>query len=169
MGTWSTPHLSSNTLFYAYVTFPFGKLQVHFLAIWALEYHFPKLEGGRCMVASSSNTLPGDIDTCTALPSLKDMTVHTISLLVPLFTSVLRFIHCKRFAKEVCIFQSTHEAEKKGTSRADDMWVYLSGTVSWQSAHGSVTYCSAMRVLTDRQTNFIPSTAEVRGNDHSTV
>ncbi len=43
VGTWSTLHIASNTLLYAYITLPFGMLQVHFLVVWALEHHLPKL------------------------------------------------------------------------------------------------------------------------------
>ncbi len=68
VGTWSTLHLASNTLLFAYITLPFGMFQAHFLAIWTLEHHFPKLEGGRNMVPSI--TLPGDLGTWTPLPKV---------------------------------------------------------------------------------------------------
>ena len=42
-------------------------LLLHFLAIWALEHHFPKLERERSIVPSI--TLPGDLGTWT--PRLK--------------------------------------------------------------------------------------------------
>ncbi len=41
-------------------------LLLHFLAIWALEHHFPKVEGDRSMAASI--TLPGNLGTRTPLP-----------------------------------------------------------------------------------------------------
>ncbi len=66
VGTWSTLHLASNTLLYAYITLPFGMLQLHFLAIWAPEHHFRKLEAERSMVPSI--TLHGDLGTWTPLP-----------------------------------------------------------------------------------------------------
>ncbi len=56
VGILPTLHHASNTLHYAYIALPFGMLLVHFLVIWALEHHFPKLEGGRSMVLSI--TLP---------------------------------------------------------------------------------------------------------------
>ncbi len=68
VSTWSTLHLDSNTLLYAYITLPFGMLQVHFLAIWALEHHFPKLEAERSMAPFI--TLPGDLGTWTPLPKV---------------------------------------------------------------------------------------------------
>ena len=42
VGTWSTLHLASNTLLYAYITLPFGMLQVHFLAahLWKCDLRF---------------------------------------------------------------------------------------------------------------------------------
>ncbi len=67
---------ASNTLLHAYmyIALPFGMLQVHFLAIWALEHHFAKLKGGRSMVPPITLpsimciTLPGDLGTWTPLP-----------------------------------------------------------------------------------------------------
>ena len=41
-------------------------LLLHFLAIWALEHHFPKVEGDRSMVPSI--TLPGNLGNWTPLP-----------------------------------------------------------------------------------------------------
>ena len=91
VGTWSTLHLASNALLYAYMALPFGMLQVQFLAIWALEHHFPKLEGGRRRVPSI--TPPGDLGTWAPLPN-----------------------GGRRKCGQWCPSRSVIQAERKGTS-----------------------------------------------------
>ncbi len=55
-----------NTTFHSWKEKEVWPLLLHFLAIWALEHHFQKLEGERSMVPSI--TLPGDLGTWTPLP-----------------------------------------------------------------------------------------------------